>query len=245
MKANIRRAYFFNIILLTVLFLFHSSSLVRADSMESSKYRIQYTNTNITSGNKSSSNYNISDTVGQLAAGQFSSSGYVVKAGFQYWHSITPFRFTISNININLGTLTAQTAATGTTNLTVSFGGAGQYQVTGEELGPLASFAGNQIPDTSCNSSCTETSAGVWSSATAYGFGYNMTGNDIPADFVGSTYYRPFPNRNASEAPSVVMTSANVGTSRQSTVTFRANVSPIQQAGSYQTVVNFIATPSF
>ncbi len=245
MKANIRRAYLFNIFLFILLFLLCSSILAHADTMESSKYRIQYTNTNITSGNKSSSNYNISDTVGQLAAGEFSSSGYVVKAGFQYWHSIIPFRFAISNININLGTLTPQTAATGTTTLTVSFGGAGQYQVTAEELGPLASFAGNQIPDTNCNSSCSETSAGVWTSASAYGFGYNMTGNDIPADFVGSTYYRPFANRNASETPAVVMTSANVGASRQSTVTFRVNVSPIQQAGSYQTVVNFIATPSF
>ncbi len=245
MKANTSRTYFLQVFLFAFLFLFCSSILVRADTMESSKYRIQYTNTNITSGNKSSSNYKIADTVGQLAAGEFASSGYVVKAGFQYWHAIIPFRFAISSININLGTLTPQTAATGTTTLIVSFGGAGQYQVTAEELGPLATFAGNQIPDTSCNSSCSETSAGVWTSSTAYGFGYNMSGNDIPADFVGSTYYRPFADRNASEVPAVVMSSTNVGTSRQSTVTFRTNISAIQQAGSYQTVVNFIATPSF
>jgi len=41
------------------------------------------------------------------------------------------------------------------------------------------------------------------------------------------------------------MTSINVGKNRQSTVTFKVNVSSIQPAGSYQTVINFVATPSY
>lgn len=221
---------------------------VFAVNMESSRFKIESANTSSAAGNKSSAGYKLSDTIGQLAAGQFSSTGYIVKAGFQYIHSIIPFRFSISNINIALGTLTPNTPSTATTTLTIYFGGAGQYQVTAIEEGALKTLSANTIPDTSCDGgaeTCTESVAKTWSSTNAYGFGYNMSGNDIPADFSTSNHYRPFPDRAAAESPAVIMSSINVGKSRQSTMTFKANISPIQPAGSYQTVINFVATPSF
>lgn len=216
--------------------------------MDSSRFRIESANIEIAGGNKSSSSYKLADTVGQLAAGQYSSTGYVVKAGFQYLHSIIPFRFSISNININFGILVPGTPSTATTNLAVYFGGAGQYQVTAIEEGSLKTQSGNVIPDTSCNggaNTCNESLAKIWTSTAAYGFGYSMSGNDIPADFTDSTYYRPFPDRTAAESPATVMTSVNVGKNRSSTVTFKTNISSIQPAGSYQTVINFVATPSY
>ena len=172
----------------------------------------------------------------------------MVKAGFQYLHSIIPFRFSISDINIDLGTLVPGTPSTATTNLTVYFGGAGQYQVTAIEEGPLKTQSSNAIPDTSCDggaNTCNESLAKIWSSASAYGFGYGMSGNDISTDFIDGTYFRPFPDRTAAESPSTIMTSVNVGKNRQSTVTFKVNISSIQPAGSYQTIINFVATPSY
>ncbi len=216
--------------------------------MESSRFQIKGGNVNSAAGNKASEGYKLSDTIGQLAAGEFSSTGYVVKAGFQYIHSIIPFRFSVSNINIPLGTLAPNISSTATTNLTVYFGGAGQYQVTAIEEGPLKTLSANSIPDTNCDTggdTCTESLAKSWTSSTAYGFGYNMSGDDIPADFISTSYYRPFPNRTAAESPTVIMSSVNVGKNRQSTMTFKANISPIQPAGSYQTIINFVATPSF
>jgi hypothetical protein len=230
---------------LLVFLTFHKVSAV---AMDSSLFKIESANIEVAGGNKSSTSYNLSDTVGQLAAGEYSSTGYVVKAGFQYLHSIIPFRFSISNINIGFGTLIPSIPKTATTNLTVYFGGAGQYQVTAIEEGRLKTQSGNAIPDTICNGggdTCSESLAKVWSSTSAYGFGYSMSGNDIPADFIDSTYYRPFPDRTAAESPATVMTSVNVGKNRQSTVTFKTNVSSIQPAGSYQTVINFVATPSY
>ncbi|PIU36958.1 hypothetical protein CO005_00255 [Candidatus Roizmanbacteria bacterium CG_4_8_14_3_um_filter_34_9] len=237
----------FAILLLTIpysLITIHSFAVL----MDSSQFKIESANVEIAGGNKSSTSYKLSDTVGQLAAGEYSSSGYVVKAGFQYLHSIIPFSFSISNTNIAFGTLVPNIPSTATTNLTISFGNSGQYQVTAIEEGPLKTQPGVAVPDTTCDgggNTCSESLAKIWSSSSAYGFGYGMSGDDIPTDFTDSTYFRPFPDRTASEPPAVVMTSTNVSKNRVSTVTFKANISAFQQSGSYQTVINFVATPSY
>lgn len=218
----------------------------RASNMDSANYEIQFGNVNIGAKDLSSPSYNLGTTLGQTAAQSFSSAGYYVLAGFQYIHTIIPFRFSISDTSIALGTLVPGVGATAPTTLTVSFGAAGQYEVTAIEEGPLRTLSGGaSIPDTTCDSSCTITSADPWTSSTKYGFGYNMTGQDIPADFTDGTYYRPFPDRTAAEDPAVVMTSTNVGKNRQSVMTFKANVDAIQAAGQYQTVINFVATPTY
>lgn len=234
------------------------ATLANATDMESGRYKIKYGNVNIgASNNEVSSNYKLGTTIGQLAAGQFSSTGYVVKAGFQYWHAIVPFTFSISSTNIDLGTLIPNIPSTAATNLSVSFGAAGQYQVTAVEEGTLRTMTGNTIPDTVCDggtNTCTDSLAKQWTSSTAYGFGYNMTLEDIPADFINSTYYRQFPDRSTGDSPAVVMTNTNVTvdlTSKPkdithvSTVTFKANISSLQQTGSYQTVINYVATPGY
>ena len=215
--------------------------------------------------------YNLSASLGQTAAGQFESAGYIVKAGFQYIYSKIPFTFSVSSIQANLGTLIPSTPSTASINISVSFGGAGQYVVTAAERTPLKNFTNNPIPNTACNGgidTCTTSLAKVWTSASAYGFGYNMTGSDIPADFINATYYRPFADLSVPENPFTVMTSTNVtqnltptpnptltsaplltgtprNTTHQSTMTFKANISPLQAAGSYFTVIHFVATPSF
>ena len=140
------------------------------------------------------------------------------------------------------------TPISATTTLIVYYGGTGQYQVTVIEEGSLKTQSGYTIPDTSCNggnNSCNESLAKIWSSNSAYGFGYSMSGDDIPADFINLTYYRPFPDRVAAESPITVMKSGNVGKNRQSTITIKANISSIQQAGSYQTIINYVATPTY
>lgn len=234
--------------IIIIIFITVITREVLAVPMDSSRFKIESANVEVAGDNKGSNSYKLSDTAGQLAVEQFSSTGYVVKAGFQYLHSIIPFRFSISNINIAFGTLVPSTPTTAATNLTVYFGGAGQYQVTAIEEGSLKTQSGNAIPNTVCNggsNTCDESQAKVWTSPSAYGFGYSMSNNDIPADFIDSTYYRPFPNRTAVESPVTIMSSVNAGKNRQSTVTFKTNISSIQQAGSYQTVINFVATPLY
>lgn len=248
-KKNLKKILYYCFFVLIFCFFILNLLKSYAFEMESSQYQIDFSNINITSGNKSSASYKLSDTVGQTAAGQFQSSGYVIKAGFQYIHSIIPFRFTISNTQINFGTVIPSNPVTKNTILTVTFGQSGSYQVTAIEEGPMKTLnEGYYIPDTSCdggNNTCSESVAKSWTSTAAYGFGYNMSGQDIPTDFIDSNYYRPFPDRLQNESPAVVMFSNNIGINRQATVTFKLNVSPLQPGGNYQTIINFAAIPSF
>lgn len=247
-KFGLKKTFFVFYFLCIIFFLFFLKSALSI-TMRSTSYRVEESNVNIGAANQKSYTYDLSSTLGQTAAGKFVSNGYIVKAGFQYIHSTIPFSFSISDISINFGNVIPNTPVTQTTELTVSFGSAGEYQITAQENGPLSlPDKSATIPDTSCNGgseTCTEYTAAVWDSNTAYGFGYNMSGNDIPADFVNSSYYRRFPDKSANENPAIVMSSKNVGIERKATVTFKLNVSPTQQGGVYDTVINFIATPSF
>ncbi len=233
-------------------------SWVNAVNMESSRYQIQAGNVNIGADEMIGSGNKLSITLGQLAAGEFNRNGYVIKAGFQYLHSIIPFTFSISNTNINLGVLKANTPTVSEpTKLTVSFGGAGQYLVTAIKKTPFQTMAGGEaIPDTTCDggsNTCTSGAAKLWTSNNAYGFGYNMVGVDIPSDFLNTNYFRPFNEETNNEEPVAIMTNVNVTKNpasspqnrKQSAITFKVNVSPNQSGGSYQTIIHFVAIPSF
>lgn len=255
-------------IILSSLFIILYSP-VSAVNLNSPQYTIQAPNINIGGKKQTSDNYSVDTTLGQLAANEFHSNGYIVKAGFQYIRSVIPFTFYISKTNIALGTLIPNNPSTDNAVIRISFGAAGQYTVTAIEETPLKIFSSSYtIPNTTCDGGtpCTKTSANVWDSSSSYGFGYNMDGEDVPGDFDDLTYFRPFPDRSATEDPETIMTSSNVtlnitptpnptivpnptGTARdithEATITFKANVSPIQAAGSYRAVINFVATPSF
>lgn len=243
----------FQQILICILLLTSSFSLLasfppaaRAETLLSPNYTIRMGNFNITSGLKSSATYNLTDTVGQTVAEFFSSTGYHVKAGFQYIYTLYDFSFSISSLAVNLGSLTPNTFTIASHTLTVNAPGQG-YSVTAYETSKLTkSGSSDTIPDTTCDSGpCTETSATVWTTPTNNGFGYNLTGNDISADFVDSTYFRPFPDNSLSESPSTVMTTTSAGKNRIATVTYKISPSGTQAGGNYSTQVVYIATPVY
>lgn len=230
-------------ILSLLLLLLVSASPVLAETLESTSYRVRMGNFNMTGGAKGSASYSLTDTVGQTVAELFTSSGYSVKAGFQYIYTLYNFSFVISDLAISLGSLTPSTFATDTNTLTVSAPGQG-YSVTTQEINRLKSGS-NYIPDTTCDSSCTESSAGVWTSTSSYGFGYNAAGDDVASDFIDGTYFRPFPDLSAAESPQTVMTTSAAGKNRAATITYQVNVDGNQAAGDYDTQIIYIATPVY
>ncbi len=205
---------------------------------------------NITGGRKSNESGSIilTDTVGQTFQGQFNSAGFVILAGFQYINTLTPFSFKISDLDIEFGSLVPGTPSIQSNVLTVTTGSAYGYTVKAIEDHPLRMSDGaTTIADTSCDlaTPCLQTDANLWTSNTRYGFGYNMSGNDVDTtDFVNSNYYRPFPVQNIDQ-PAIIMSKAGMATTSAATVNYKVNVDAIQPAGTYQNSIQFIAIPSF
>lgn len=216
-----------------------------AETTTSDNYQIQMGNFNMSAGLPVSDTYIIGLTGGQNAPGLFTSNGYYVKSGFWYIFPMIPFQFTITNLDINFGVLVPGTPSTLTSTLTISSPGVGGYQISASESAQLSTLQGTpaSIPDTSCNggaNTCTPTSAKIWNDNSKTGFGYNMSGDDIASDFLGSTYFRPF-----STWGEVVMSRGSPGKNRVGTVTYKVNIDGSQGAGTYQNYILFIATPTY
>lgn len=221
-------------------------------SMQSESYELQMPNLNFVSGMGTSPNFKLGYTGGELAVGPYSSTGYKVWAGFWYLKSIIPFSFSVSNQVVEFSTLSANEPETATTTLTVSAGGSGGYQVTVEENHEMMVYSlGALIPDVAGdNNDITENVAGTWNLTTTYGFGYSLYGNDVVTPFPtaapGSfTTFKQFPNINKSETPKIIMSSTKVGKNRSAVLVYKINVSPSQEAGRYQNVITYVATPTY
>lgn len=220
--------------------------------MQSDNYELMMPNLNFIGGAGTSPNFRLGYTGGELAVGPYSSTGYKVLAGFWYLKTIIPFSFTVSNRVVEFDVLSSGEPKTATTTLTVSAGGSGGYQVTAEENHEMMVYSiGALIPDVrGDNDDITENVAGTWSLTTIYGFGYSLYGNDVVTPFptaAPETFanFKQFANISKSETSKILMTSSRVGENRSATVVYKINISPNQEAGRYQNVITYIATPTY
>ena len=233
------------------LFFLFTGPVWAVHPMESDNFKIDWPNLNMGAGLPSSGNYGLGVTTGQTAPGlyeSFETIGFKVRAGFQYIHSLIPFTFTIDKIAVDFGALTVGVGTTDTIGLEVDCGSAGGYAITAHENKPLTSSTASTIADTTCDTgdTCDESDAGTWTLSTTYGFGYGMSGTDVPGEFSGGKYKQyadlslPTP-----ETPQAVMTGSNAGRNKQATMTLKVNVSGLQAAGVYENIIIFIATPTY
>ena len=241
----IKSAYF--LIVLTIIYLAIYIGSANAQTMTNSNYILKMGNLNSGSGKPTGSGFAVNFTTGQTGANLFSGTNYKVRAGFQYINSIIPFRFTISTILVDFGSITPGTPITRAQRITISDGSAHGYQVTVSQNHNLrVNASGQEIPPTVCDSGpCTTTTAAPWTSALVFGFGYNcvnITGTDCSSDFTNNTYFRPFASSPSAIA---VMSSTSVSRNKISDITYRLNVSNNQAAGQYTSILNYIATPTF
>ena len=221
--------------------------LTLAQSFSSPNYLLNMGNFNTTSGSKTSTNYRLTDTVGQLTPGQFTSTGYIVKSGFQYiYDTFYAFSFSINYQSIDFGTLTPNIGTTQTNVLTISSPAGHGYQIMTSENHPLWIDAVSQIADTTCDAAdCSETTSGVWTSNSTYGFGFNASGIGATAYFANSTYYRQFADTSANESPQILASENSPARNRQTTITYKVNINSLQAAGNYQNAITFIAIPKY
>jgi len=91
----------------------------------------------------------------------------------------------------------------------------------------------------------------TWSQNTTYGFGFKMSGDDVPDDFTNPACdpdcYRQFADPTASppEEPQIVMSSDDVVRQSDATASYKINISGDQEAGHYQNQIIFIAIPKY
>lgn len=242
----------FSCILYTLYFILYTSPIFAQPSTKSTNYEITWPNVNMGSGSPDSETKKLGITMGQNAPGLYTSpgNGYKVRAGFQYIHSIIPFSFRISSLSLAFGILTPEVLTNQKLlTFTVNSGSAGGYQVTAQENDPLTSQTGKTIVDTSCDlaDTCTHTDSGTWTQTTTYGFGYKMTGTDVPSEFSGGKY------KNFADAPGenpvkimgkTIAQGHEAGKNKIATMSARINISTIQSAGIYRNILTFIATPT-
>ena len=138
--------------------------------------------------------------------------------------------------------------------LTVNSGSAGGYQVQVQENDELTSTANSTIPDTACDAdSCDQNDAGTWTQTTTYGFGYNMTGTDVPDGFTGELYKRFANAANVpTENPVKIMGKTpwdievhQAEKNKIATLNARINIENIQAAGTYRNILTFWAIPTY
>lgn len=243
---NKRNTHSITTIALGLLLTLGAARLAHADMLESDSFRIDFSDFDTGSSTQTSSGYNLRDTTGQTADSQFTGSTYFVGSGTQTASQLDEFTFTLSKLLIDLGTLTPNSHNTDSHTLTINTQGGSGYSVYAYELHPLRTSGGSTIANTTCDSgTCTISTAAVWSNQAIPGFGYNMSGHDVPATFTDNTYFRPFADRSAAQTMQLVMSSANVAHTRTATVTYKAGVSGSQAAGEYQTGIAFVAIPGF
>lgn len=236
--------------LLLIALFFTAASFVEAFTMSNSNWIVEMGNLNSFAGKKSNGNYTLTDTGGQLGPGLYSGTNYQVRSGFQYIYSISQFKFSLTSLFIDFGTISnsfvkrAQTA-------TITNGSAHGYAITiAQNHQMLVPATGAMIPNTSCNSgTCTTAAAGQWDNILTYGLGIRCeytAGSTCASDFNGgSEYYRPIADLSANQTPQAIMSSSVPQTNKSENLTYKINVSTSQAAGDYSNQIIFVATPTF
>jgi hypothetical protein len=131
------------------------------------------------------------------------------------------------------------------------------YSVTAEEanemqlIGATGPITGTTIPDTTCDDGCTEAVGTGWTDPDNNGLGYsleNVTGTPASFEYSDDTsgfLARHFPNIGNGETAYEIMSSAGPANTEEIHVCYRITISSIQQAGTYENDVTYIATANF
>lgn len=221
-----------------------NAPVLQAENMRSDSYIIQFGNFNVTSGEKSGGGFKVTDTVGQTAAGQFAAAGFTVSSGFQYVYAIPRFTFQIKGLDIDLGNLLPGSFAEAQNQLQITTRSGG-YTILAAADHELRTSSNDAIPHTACDSMCTFTLAGQWNNPERAGFGFNVTGVHRASDFLDSSYFRPFADRETTQLPQTIAGHYAIVKDDSVTVTYKAAIPDSQASGEYQTVIDYIAVPTY
>lgn len=117
---------------------------------------------------------------------QFEEQGYVVRTKNQN------ISFSVDRTQIAFGSFKTAPVQEEETSAMIGSEGSG-FQVLMEAKTALSSVNNTTIPPTRCDSrqTCSPLRAQAWKDAQAPGWGYSLSGSEVPQDFKNKTFYRP------------------------------------------------------
>jgi hypothetical protein len=151
--------------------------------------------------------------------------------------------------SVPFGVLTLDTFRSASQKLTVSTNAVGGYAVTAIENERMSNLAAvpSYIPDTTCDTGCTQTSSTAWATAASHpGLGYTVAVvSSTPTIAPTAPQYQHFPNITASEAPFQIMSNNAIASTHVVDVCYKISVDSTQPAGEYENQVTYTATAIF
>ncbi|MBI4225503.1 hypothetical protein HY612_00125 [Candidatus Roizmanbacteria bacterium] len=230
-------------VILTSYFLLLTSNSIALE-LQSPRFKLDVENLDLDVKEDKLIVYTIQNLQGVQAFMQFKSKGYAITTN----GSDKDMIFSLSQSIVNLGEISPGQSRQGELILSLSTANELDYFVTLIQEYPLKNFSGQTIPATSCDGGgiiCSLSKASPWTSQSAYGFGYSLSGVNVDSDFINNTYFRSMPNQNNGDSPTVIMAKKGKSSDAEAKITFKLNPPPSQPAGTYETIIDFVAIPGY
>lgn len=215
--------------------------------MQSPQYRIDQNSIDVATEDNSTRPYTLSTIFGSLAGNEFLKQGYILRSGNDEDDSNSRLTFEISKTNFRFENLSSDKASSLDAKFSVDSNAQG-YQVNASEDHPLQSSGEDIIENTKCDKElkvCFEDRSAEWNLPQSYGFGYTIQGRYSQPDFSNGRYFRPFADLNQKDKSTVIINAPRGVKTTDASIKLQIVPSQNQINQHYETVINFIALPSY
>lgn len=210
-------------LLIVFLIIFPFQKIAKAEDLDSTNYTIFDNSINAGGARSTSSNFILESTLGEIS-GTTTSTNYSSRSGFQAIEPEPKLSMTISSNTINLGTLSTGSVSSASLVVSITTNAFSGYSVRLIEDGDLRDGS-NTIDDV--------TDGAVSSGSEEYGVGTSGSAGQFNS------------TDTAISGTVTVASNANRASAEQTTVTFKAAMSPLTYNGSYSHVIVFTAIANF
>lgn len=234
-------------LILLISLLAYSPSLVSAQSMSNSSYKLELDSaateeTQPVQEKKISTPIQAPKENPRIIKGE----NFIAELSYEEDKKRLPLTYSISADSLHFGDVEAGEALLRTHSISISAGSSNGYQVLAEEDHALMSGDKTQIPNTTCDSgSCSDILADYWESPLTYGFGYRCKG--ISTNSCSSSFeqglYRRFSDTEYSENPSQIIFQ-NTNTDLEAIIEYKLNIAQTQAKGNYTNTVSYRIVPN-
>ena len=233
---------------LMIIFSFSALSAMAID-IESSRFRIEKGNINFLPGSKGKRNvlYPLLTREGKTSWDLFQKQGYLVKKRKESGET-DAFTTSLSKSIMEFAPSSEVQFQRTSSDFSFSCQNGVSFQVFVQEEYPLRTLSGRTITDTRCDdpdNPCTPKAAKPWKDKGESGFGYRVEGAGAPFDFSRSSSYRPFPNQNKGERPTLMLSRFSCTTHSSAKLTLQLAADTENLNLSFENSIYLLTVPSF